>query len=192
MHSPMSVPYPKNASAPATRIVDRWAAAGRRSALLAALVVGLSAVGGCKREAQHLAEPERTLEKQAVRPARIIAQGQLLPAGGLIRLNGTPGDTVQDILVAVGDTVEAGQALVRMRSAEYRESQLETLRQQLTEAELQRGAAIDRAQIELSAARMQLAQAKEQLQSVKRREQSLSLLKQQWDDAQAALQQPKR
>lgn len=163
-----------------------------RPMLATRLLCGIALVAsfgiGCRRDTPAPSQPQQTLEKQAVRPARIVAQGQLLPAGGLIRLNGTPGDTVEEILVSIGDTVEPGQPLIRMRSADYRESQLETLKQQLAEAELQHRAAIDRAQIELSAARMQLEQAKEQVLATKRRQESLPLLKQQWQDAQAALQ----
>ena len=187
MHPSTSLPYENNASEPGTRILNHRLAGRQRCAVVAVLVLVSCAGLGCKRDAPGATEPQQTLEKQAVRPARIVAQGQLLPAGGLIRLGGTPGDTVEDILVSNGDAVEPGQPLVRMRSADYRESQLETLKQQLSEAQLQRSAAIDRAEIELSAARMQLEQAKEQVQSVKRREQSLALLKQHWSDAEAAL-----
>ncbi|MGN6545863.1 MAG: efflux RND transporter periplasmic adaptor subunit [Aureliella sp.] len=158
----------------------------RMQVVVAALVLCAGGIG-CRREAPPTAEPQPARERQAVRPARIVAQGQLLPAGGLIRLNGTPGDTVEDVLVSIGDSVQAGQPLIRMRSAEYRQSQLDTLRQQLDDAQLQHSAAIDRAKIELSAARMALEQAKEQVQSAKRREQSLALLKRQWEEAEAAL-----
>lgn len=151
------------------------------------LMVALVTHVGCDQQRPSPPSQSPVADAQSVRPAKIIAQGQLLPAGGLIRLNGAPGDTVETILVKVGDVVTTGQALIELRSASYRQSQLDTLQQQLIEAELQKAAAVDRAQIELSAARMQLSQAEEQIRSVKRRESSLPLLKRQWDDAQAAL-----
>ena len=160
----------------------------RHSVARAGLMIALCAQIGCNQPPPSPLTESATADAQSVRPAKIIAQGQLLPAGGLIRLNGAPGDTVESILVKVGQEVTAGQPLIELRSAAYRQSQLDTLRQQLTEAELQKAAAVDRAQIELSAARMQLSQAQEQIQSIKRREGSLPLLKRQWDDAQAALE----
>jgi len=110
-----------------------------------------------------------------------------MPWGGLIRLNGTPGDSIDSILVAVGDTITAGQPLIEFHSASLRQSQLDSLKQQLADAELQKSAAVERAQLELNAARLQLDQALEQRQAVDRRAESLSLLKQQAEEAQAAL-----
>lgn len=124
---------------------------------------------------------------QSSRPERIIAQGQIQPSGGLIRLNGLPGDAVEEILVAIGDPVTPGKPLLRLRSATLRKMQLETLREQLLQAELQQAAGLDRAKLELTAARSQLSQAQEQARSVQRREESLPLLKQQWEDARTAL-----
>lgn len=143
---------------------------------------------GCNRSLPTPLQPMTVDEIGNVRPAKIIAQGQLLPAGGVTRLSGTPGDAVEAILVSVGQQVEPEQILIELRSASYRQAQLDTLREQLTEAQLQHDAAVDRAEIELSAARMQLSQAQEQIRSVQRRALSLPLLKRQWDDAQAALE----
>lgn len=168
--------------------VDSCRAPALMITLLLAPMMALCCLVGCYKPPPAPLESQKAADPHSVRPARIIAQGQLLPAGGLIRLNGTPGDVVESLLVKVGEQVVAGQPLVELRSASYRQSQLETLRQQLAEAELQQAAAVDRAEIEVSAARMQLSQAEEQIQSVKRRRESLPLLKRQWDDAQAALQ----
>lgn len=152
------------------------------------LVVGSCCLFGCKPPPPSPPAAQQAEDKQAVRPTKIIAQGMLLPAGGLVRLTAAPGDVVEQILVSVGDQIVSGQQLVVLRSASARQSQLETLQRQLEDAQLQHAAAVDRAQIELSAARMQLSQAEEQTRSVLRREQSLPLLKQQWQDAQAALE----
>lgn len=153
-----------------------------------ALTLGSCLLVGCTPPAPPPPTSAQSDDKQAVRPAKIIAQGQLLPGGGLIRLTATPGDTVERILVNIGEQVTAGQPLIELRSAVVRQSQLETLQQQLEDATLQQAAAVDRAQIELSAARMQLSQAEEQARSIIRREQSLPLLKQQWEDVRGALE----
>ncbi|MCC6508572.1 MAG: efflux RND transporter periplasmic adaptor subunit [Pirellulaceae bacterium] len=185
--------YQSRSSQNGTRRAGLAASAPSRLALPAvwgqlALMVGLTGVVSCKPKAPEGPQATQAANKQAVRPARIIAQGQLQPAGGLIRLNGTPGDAVEKILVSVGDPVKIGQPLVVLRSATARQSQLETLKQQLEDARLQRDANIDRAKIELSGAQLQLSQAVEQLTSLERRRSSLDLLKQQWQDAQAAFQ----
>lgn len=129
----------------------------------------------------------KSANSQSSEPPRIIAQGQIQPAGGLIRLNGTPGDAVESISVALGQSVKAGDLLVTLRSHASRRAQVEMLKQQLADAQLQHAAAIERAEIELSAARMQLKQADQQATSIKNRRPSIDLLKQQWHDAQAAL-----
>ncbi len=89
--------------------------------------------------------------------------------------------------MTVGQNVQAGEPLLTLRSHAARRSQVDTLKQQLTDAQLQQAAAIDRAEIELSAARMQLKQAEQQNSSITSRRSSVDLLKRQWQEAQAAL-----
>ena len=165
---------------------DRVRPSGQPALAPALLVaVCLSACLSCKPTANK--PPAATGSKQSIQPARVIAQGQIQPAGGLIRLNGTPGDAVETIHVAVGQSVKANDVLITLRSHTARQAQVETLEQQLADAQLQQAAAIQRAEIEVSAARMQLKQADQQTSSIKNRRPSIELLKQQWLDAQAAL-----
>lgn len=149
------------------------------------ILLGGSFIFGCRPQNKTSANPPTAT--LGSKPMRIVAQGQILPAGGIIRLNGLPGDAVEEILVAIGDPVTPGKPLVRLRSATHRRLQLETLHEQLREAEMQQVAAVDRARLELSAARSQLSQAQEQSRSLKRREETLPLLRQQWEDARTAL-----
>ncbi len=160
----------------------RWSVLG---CMLAAL---LNAGSGCKPTPPSPPPTQSYGDKHTVRPAKIVAQGQLLPAGGIIRMTGVPGDVVESINVSVGQNVAPGEPLLTLRSYAARKSQLDALKQQLEEVRLQKEAAIEKAQIELSAARMQLSQASEQAESVQRRGKSLPLLKQQWEDARSALQ----
>lgn len=155
----------------------------RRLALLPVLLV--AACSSCKPTASP--PNSQSVNKQSIRPMRIIAQGQIQPASGLIRLNGTPGDAVQSINVTLGQPIKAGDVLIVLRSHAARQSQVETLKQQLEDARLQQAAAIERAAIELSAARMQLKQADQQATSINNRRPSIDLLKQQWQDARSAL-----
>ena len=161
---------------------DKFCLRGGLALLPVLLVIALTS---CK--PTDKSSPPKSDNKQAVRPARVIAQGQIQPASGLIRLNGTPGDAVESIKVALGQPVNAGDVLITLRSHAARESQVEMLKQQLSDAQLQQTAAIERAEIELSAARMQLKLADQQATSIKNRRPSIELLKQQWQDAQAAL-----
>lgn len=157
---------------------------GRPVALLPLLLV--AAFTACKPGPAPASAQGKSDSKQADKP-RIIAQGQIQPAGGLIRLNGSLGDAVESIEVSLGQQVKVGEVLIRLRSYGARKSQVDTLKQQLVDAQLQQTAAIERAEIELSAARMQLKQADQQATSIKNRRPSIDLLKQQWQDAQAAL-----
>lgn len=148
----------------------------------ALLVIGCSA---CK--PNPTSPQDKSAQQQSNDPPSIIAQGQIQPASGLIRLNGMPGDAVETISVVQGQTVKVGDVLITLRSYTSRKAQVEMLKQQLVDAQLQHTAAIERAEIELSAARMQLKQADQQATSIKNRRSSIELLKQQWQDAQAAL-----
>ncbi len=164
---------------------DRLCPARQSTLLLPVLLLLLTTCTSCK--PTETVPPASSGSKQSVRPKRIIAQGQIQPASGLIRLNGTPGDAVESIRVSLGQPVKAGDVLIVLRSYAARQSQVEMLKKQLNDAELQQMAAIERAEIELSAARMQLKQAEQQTSSVQNRRPSIDLLKQQWQDAQAAL-----
>ncbi len=163
-------------------------AARHRNALRSMALWGLATLAGCNLGSAPKPIADAPAKATSSKPEFVVAQGQLVPYGGLIRLNGTPGDTIDRILVTVGDVVTKGQPLIEMRSIAFRQSQVEALKQQLAEAERQQAAAVERAEIELQAARMQVSQAREQAASTKRRESSLDLLKRQWEDAQEALE----
>ncbi len=114
----------------------------RRLALVPVLLV--AACSSCKPTPRT--DQPKSVSKQSVRPTRIIAQGQIQPASGLIRLNGTPGDAVESINVTLGQPVKAGDVLITLRSRAGRQSQVELLKQQLSDAQLQQAAAVERAQ----------------------------------------------
>lgn len=69
------------------------------------------------------------------RGARVAAQGQLSPASGIVRIAGTPGDRISEVLVRAGDLVEKGTVLVQFASRELRTMEIDVAKQKLQEAE---------------------------------------------------------
>ncbi len=126
-------------------------------------------------------EPSKTplLEPPRVRPERIVAQGQILPAKGLIRLAATPGDTVDEVHVAIGDRVNAGQPLIVMHSHKIRRAQLESLDRRYEAAEQQQAATIEQAQLRVVAAELRVKQAEAQFTALPRQAEMLELAKSQ-------------
>lgn len=92
-----------------------------------------------------------------IKSDRVIAQGQILPADGFIRLSSAPGDIVDHFAdgVEIGEPVTAGQQLVVMRSAKLREKQMDALKAQLAAAEQKSEQAIAQAN-----QRVRIAEAK--------------------------------
>jgi ABC exporter DevB family membrane fusion protein len=165
---------------------------GRRGWSAVALwpvLLGLGVMlGGC--EGDSPPPPVEVLDnpdQPASAVGRIVAQGQLLPAGGIVRISATPGDIVEAILVAPGDRVSVGQPIIELRSARLRQSQLAALQRQLTEAEVQHRAAIARAEADVTVATLELEQAREQAAALARREETLALARQQVADAEETL-----
>jgi HlyD family secretion protein len=67
----------------------------------------------------------------------IVALGRIRPAGGIRPIAGPPGDQVAELLVKEGDTVRAGQPLVRLASRVDRKGELDLLDQQIADAQVQ-------------------------------------------------------
>ncbi len=73
-------------------------------------------------------------ESSVQSPRDISAQGRIMPSAGIIQIGAIPGDRIEEILVEVGEVVEAGTVLVKMRSEQLRVGELEMLRTKLIEA----------------------------------------------------------
>jgi HlyD family secretion protein len=97
-------------------------------------------------------------------PKRIYAQGQIMPAQGIIKLYTTPGDVVMELSekAKVGTKVAKGEKLAVMRSEKTFESQLTTLSEQRNSAIREWQNAIKQAQLKLSAAQMKVQQVESQ------------------------------
>lgn len=99
------------------------------------------------------------------RGSRIAAQGQLLPADGIIRVVGTPGDRIADLLAKVGSEVNENDPLIRFASRQVRELELKVAEQKLSEAESALAAKLHENSELVAAAEQELAVAQSQLES---------------------------
>lgn len=86
-------------------------------------------------------EPTSTVKTTSTKPETserssrdISAQGRIMPSAGIVQIGAIPGDRIEEILVDVGQVVEAGTVLVKMRSEQLRSGELEMLRTKLIEA----------------------------------------------------------
>lgn len=81
-------------------------------------------------------EPQSRDQNAATSSAtEIHAQGKLMPARGIARLSGMPGDRVDAMLVKAGDRIRTDQPLATMQSQKIKSLELEALESKLREAE---------------------------------------------------------
>lgn len=150
-------------------------------------------LAGCRPEPQQNAQPVHRLPAVAALDApdggAIVAQGQLRPAAGLIRVMAPPGDRVAKINVEVGDTVEAGQPLVELASLAVRTAELAVAEAQLQEAQQRVEAETAAAEARVDAARIKLQTAESQLQLARAQQADLGLLDRSVELAERRLEQ---
>ncbi len=109
----------------------------------------------------------------------VIAQGQILPAGGIIRLAAPPGDVVASLLVDVGSQVNRGDLLLQLRSQEVTAAKLQTLRLQRQEAERERETAVASAQRQLASVELKIEHVQSQQESLGRKAELLEIAQEQ-------------
>ncbi|MDX1928650.1 MAG: HlyD family efflux transporter periplasmic adaptor subunit [Pirellulaceae bacterium] len=151
-----------------------WLLAGLVSA---GTVVSVGTITGCNTSTR--APTAAKTKTPAARAAKIVAQGQILPAGGLIRLAATPGDIVDSVEVSIGDPVTAGQPLITMRSLKIHEARSQALQSRLQDAKQQKQNAIEQARLQLSATEVKLDRIASQAQALVRQEEILKLAEKQ-------------
>ncbi len=158
----------------------------RSTGFLMAMLLG--SFFGCRSKLEQTTEPG-----ERPQASRILAQGQILPAGGMIRLSATPGDVVQEVIVQnLGQEVAQGSELVVMRSAALREKELQALRAQLQAAEQQKAQAIVQAESQVEIAQGQLLNAQAKMEALPRQENLLKLAEKQVGLAEEVLQKLER
>jgi HlyD family secretion protein len=99
-------------------------------------------VGGAASYWLYSVNPAVAGKKPTGRPAdltgeAVVALGRIRPAGGLRPIAGPPGDQIAEMLVKEGDSVRAGQPLVRLVSRADRKAELDMLDQQIADAQVQ-------------------------------------------------------
>lgn len=144
--------------------------------LLCPVLLCVLLCGGCNGPANS---PAANTSLQSAAPQRIIAQGQILPAGGIVQLSATPGDIVAHIAVSVGEHVQQGQILLEMQSRQVADARLNTLHKRREDGAQQREQTILAAQRQLAAAELKLEQLKSKQVATQRTAELLDLAKQQ-------------
>ncbi len=160
--------------------------------LPAMLVAGflLVALGGCNSSKSTSAtRPVAKAKPPATLSSKIVAQGQILPKGGLIRLAATPGDIVDRIDVGVGDPVTRGRPLMTMRSLKVHEARLQALQSRLQDAKQQQDNAIEQARLRLKATELKLDQITVQTKALDRQVDILRLAEKQVTASQKVFEQ---
>lgn len=141
------------------------------------LMLALVAFGGCNSNSPS--RPSVKPKTPVARSSKVIAQGQILPAGGLIRLAATPGDIVDRIDVAIGDPVVASQPLMTMRSLKIHQARMQAAQSRLEDAKQQKENAIEQARLQLTATQVKLDQIAAQTKALTRQEELLKLAEKQ-------------
>ncbi len=173
-----------------TATLTRWRATGvpptRPSTRLVSrlLACGWLLCAGCSQPSPPLASSNPVTAAVA---QHVLAQGQILPAGGILHLSAPPGDVVTNIAVSVGDQVQPGQVLLTLRSGQAAESRLKTLHKRREQAVREREQAIASAQQQLASADLKLEQLKAQQVATQRTTDLLELAKQQVESSEKVL-----
>ena len=138
----------------------------RNTILLLGLPILLAA--GCDAKPKIATEPSTTpltaLSALGTDPGNaILAQGQLVPAGGVLAVVAAPGDRVQRLDVAEGDWIKPGQSLGRLESHQAKQIELSIAETQLKEAESKLAAEQSVAEARLHVAKVGLQKAELQV-----------------------------
>ncbi len=102
--------------------------------------------------------------------SRVLAQGQILPKDGFIRLMASPGDTIESVhpdAKVFGPPVNEGDELVVLRSSERLAQEIEALEKQMLATRAQE-------EQELAQAKSRVVIAEQKLNSLRKREASLA------------------
>jgi HlyD family secretion protein len=87
---------------------------------------------------------------------RILAQGRIQPARGIIRISAIPGDRIEEVLVKPGQRIRKNEPLLVMQSFQLKTLELETARLKLVEARSSLDAKRQEADLTVDAAKLKL------------------------------------
>lgn len=148
----------------------------------------LPCMNGCYKP-QNRPRPASSAAQMRGLKSKVIAQGQILPSGGIARLMGAPGDIVDEVLVQAGEKVTAGEQLVRLRSESVAKTQLEALLARRQEAQLTYEQTIQTAEQAVAAAKLKVARADQARSQLSSSDEVLKLAREQVEAAKRVMQQ---
>ncbi len=154
----------------------------------ATFFVLLLVTSGCYRGSRPT-PPPRSQADVAKLKSKIVAQGQILPAGGVARLLGAPGDIVDEVLVETGQEVKAGEQLVRLRSENVAQAQLAVLEARRIDAEQTWMRAVKAAQQQVEASTLSLKHLAAQQKQLDRNASLLKLASEQVESSKRVMAQ---
>lgn len=183
--------------------IAKWPAGWVGSAVKAFGNVFLASLGlslmfsGCAKEnapkdSAPLAERRVSAVATTGGSGRVFAQGQLLPANGIVKIMASPGDVVLEMPVEVGSVVKSGQILAVLRSQAVFTARRAALVEQRSVAEREQAIAVRQAELQSSAAAMKLRHAKIQQAALREQESLLRLGEKQVQTADSILTSLKR
>lgn len=154
------------------------------SGALLGLGAGIFLTVGCtssssESSGSHESGANSQLQLASAASRRVVAQGQIMPSGGIVKIYSAPGDVVVELPVQVGSHVKSGQVLARLRSEAAVMAQRTAIEEQQRSALRSRDNAIRQAELQVSAARLKLQQVDVRRQSVIEQASLLQLAQQQ-------------
>lgn len=155
---------------------------------LFALIALIATIAGCQRFAAPSTPTGKNNSANAnttTVPSRVVAEGRIEPAGGVVGLYATPGDRLikYDTTVAEGATVQAGMPLGELLSHRARRSELGSLSARLKESAAMRRAEQAASKADNVAAERTIEQVADAAAQLGVKETEISLLKNAFETA---------
>lgn len=123
----------------------------------------------------------------SITPATIRGQGKLQPAGGTISVVAQPGERIDELLIKVGQVVEADEPLIVLASRKVRELELELSKIQKLDAIKQAEIQLKANQFKIQAAEIATSEAKSTQSKIDNQGSTIDALRSNLDSAQRVL-----
>jgi len=121
--------------------------------------------------------PAAQPEQPAAERGKVVALGRIEPAGGVITIGGPPGDRVERLLVAEGDTVAAGDELAYLSRHEAAKIDVQRAESQLQAAQQSHDAQLAVAEANLQKALLAERVARRRMDEAELESKSLDILR---------------
>ncbi len=130
--------------------------------LFAGLLLGWWLPNPFLRPAKAPSQPPEQIEPVAL--VRVMAQGKLQPAGGILNIFAPPGTRLMELLVKEGETVRPGQELLRFTGQQAWEKQVDIAKSRTAELRLELQQKLQSAEANFAAAELAVKNAELNLQ----------------------------